>query len=535
MKGNFIEYVVSDNPNKYPNGGEQGGYYYETVEDVETEEKIVTAGTSAIVVNPSSGKVMKKVTVNPTPSQSKSVTPKESAQTVSPDSGKLLSSVSVGAIQTEEKTVTAGTSVMEVNPSSGKVMKKVTVKPTPTESKSVTPATSELTVTPSEGKHLSQVVVGAVEDVTPEVTAQTPVITQIAENLGVTITTPSGTNKQILQGNNANLQLISEYDPVSPTGIAITTPPIKVEYSVDESLDLTGIVVTGTFDNGVVVDITDDCTFSPANGTILTTDDTTVTVSFSWGGKNYTTTQAITIRLVKIVTWAGGTDEEIVKMVQLADEGKINLSDYWAVGDTRTVQLSAMSATGVGESHPAQEVDLVLMHAGGYELADGSTCNFVVGQKDALAEKGYINSTDTNTGSWDGSARRAWCNSTYKNAIPSTLQPIFKQFKTITAKTYSGSTNQESVDYFALPAEKEIFDARNYSNNTVFNFFFQFDYYKTASNRVKKLGKTGDTGVWWERSPRYNNPTYFCYVYSKGNASANIASNTFGLAPFGCI
>ena len=105
----------------------------------------------------------------------------------------------------EEKTVTAGTSVIEVNPSSGKVMKKVTVNPTPTESKSVTPTTSELTVTPSAGKHLSQVIVGAVEDVTPEVTAQTPIITQIAENLGVTITTPSGTNKQILQGNNANL------------------------------------------------------------------------------------------------------------------------------------------------------------------------------------------------------------------------------------------------------------------------------------------------------------------------------------------
>ena len=30
-KGNFIEYVVSDNPNKYPNGGEQGGYYYELI------------------------------------------------------------------------------------------------------------------------------------------------------------------------------------------------------------------------------------------------------------------------------------------------------------------------------------------------------------------------------------------------------------------------------------------------------------------------------------------------------------------------
>ena len=46
-KGNFIEYVVSDNPNKYPNDGEQGGYYYKKMEDVETEEKTVTAVTSS--------------------------------------------------------------------------------------------------------------------------------------------------------------------------------------------------------------------------------------------------------------------------------------------------------------------------------------------------------------------------------------------------------------------------------------------------------------------------------------------------------
>ena len=33
-KGNFIEYVVSDNPDKYPNDGEQGGYYYELYGDL---------------------------------------------------------------------------------------------------------------------------------------------------------------------------------------------------------------------------------------------------------------------------------------------------------------------------------------------------------------------------------------------------------------------------------------------------------------------------------------------------------------------
>ena len=246
-----------------------------------------------------------------------------------------------------------------------------------------------------------------------------------------------------------------------------------------------------------------------------------------------------------LVTWAGGTDEEIVKMVQLADEGKINLSDYWAVGDTRTVRLSAMSNTGVGESHSAQKVDLVLMHAGGYELADGSICNFVVGQKDSLAEEGYMNSGWTNSGSWNGSARRTWCNNVFRNAIPSTLRAIFKQFKTVTAQTYNGSTNQTSVDYFALPAAKEIFggdtatsagsNTTYYSNLTEFNALFQFDYYKTASNRVKKLGKIGRANGWWERSPRYGGSEGFCFVNSEGTANFTGGSQTWGLAPFGCI
>lgn len=246
-----------------------------------------------------------------------------------------------------------------------------------------------------------------------------------------------------------------------------------------------------------------------------------------------------------LVTWAGGTDEEIVKMVQLADEGKINLSDYWAVGDTRTVQLSAMSATGVGESHDAQEVDLVLMHAGGYDLneavASGRTkCSFVVGQKDLLATKGYMNSERTSLGSWNGSARRTWCNSVYKNALPSTLLPIFKQFKTITSKDNMGSTNQESVDYFALPAEKEIFDSRNYSTETEFNALFQFDYYKTASNRVKKLGKTGSADRWRQRSPHDgdSNSTSFCIVnmtFGIASSGSAAALESYGLAPFGCI
>ena len=120
----------------------------------------------------------------------------------------MFSKLGGGGKPEEEKTVTAGTSVTEVLPSSGKTMKKVTVNPTPSQSKTVTPSTSQQTVSPDSGKLLSKVIVKAMENVTPEVTAQTPIIAEIAENFGVAITTPSGTNKQILHGNNSNLQSI---------------------------------------------------------------------------------------------------------------------------------------------------------------------------------------------------------------------------------------------------------------------------------------------------------------------------------------
>ena len=166
---------------------------------------------------------------------------------------------------------------------------------------------------------------------------------------------------------------------------------------------------------------------------------------------------------VAIKPWSTASDAELVAMIQAADAGDIDLYEDagWRVGDERVVHLSAMSATGVGESHAAQDVTLVLVNKGGKELvtptSSGRTsCSFVWGMKDCLAEKGYMNSTNTNTGSWGASARRTWCNNVFKDALPSTLLPIFKQVKVVTAQTYDGSTNEVTNDYFFLPAGAEL-------------------------------------------------------------------------------
>jgi len=260
-----------------------------------------------------------------------------------------------------------------------------------------------------------------------------------------------------------------------------------------------------------------------------------------------------------IPSWSDGTDEQIVAAIASADAGKINLSDLWNIGDKRAINLSAMAATGVGESHRAQTVNLVLCDANNTNYpyvtpTSGRTyCNFVVQQENCLSstdsgttsdsERGYMNSPYTNAGGWNGCARRTWCNNVYRTAIPSTLRSIFKQVKVkaMNGGNQSGTTLVQSDDYFFLPAAKEIFydtpssDTYAYSNSTEWNALSTWKYYETTTNRVKKIGSSGAAWAWWERSPYRNNTNSFCSISSNGDGGMSSAEDTRGLAPCGCI
>ena len=324
------------------------------------------------------------------------------------------------------------------------------------------------------------------------------------------------------------------------TGLSVTAPT-KTSYYKGDALDLTGLVATATFSSGATEPVTGSCTFSPKDGSTLSSFGIkTITATYVENGVTKTATASVSVT-VKTVTWAGGTDQEVADMVSAADAGVISLADYWAVGDERTVHLTAMAKTvsGLSETHAAQDIVMVLMNSGGKTLTAGGTCSFIVGQKNSLGfgnnvdEKGMMNSSGSNSGGWEACPRRTWCNSIYKNSFPAALLPIFKQFKNVTADG-SSSTTATSDDYFALPSEKEVFGTISNSNATAESANSQFTYYATSANRIKNY-MTGSAYYWWLRSPRSGYSNYFCRVFTDGSAYYTNAYTNDGIAPFGCI
>lgn len=324
--------------------------------------------------------------------------------------------------------------------------------------------------------------------------------------------------------------------------ITISTQPTKRNYTKGETLNLSGMVLKAIFNSGNSAVVT-GYTTSPANGSTLSTTGTiTVTVSYSENGVTKTASTTVTVT-VKIVTWATGTDAEIADMVAAADTGEINLKDYWAAGQERIVNLSAMAATGVGKSHAEQSVTLVLMDAActGFALANSTSGgktkpDFIVGLKNCLEEQDYMNSSNTNANGWSGCARRTWCNNVFRPAIPSSLRGIFKQFKWKQGAGRGATSGLlETTDYFGLAPEYAIFGSRNSSFSDEAALYAQWDWYKTSANRIKKLGDAGSVSVWWECSPVSGYSYNFCRVDRDGSASSNSANYINGLAPFGCI
>ena len=314
------------------------------------------------------------------------------------------------------------------------------------------------------------------------------------------------------------------------------------------------VEVSSNNTNALTASITDDVitlTSTGQNGDVI------VTVTVSETDNYKSATENITVKCdlleIKIVTWADGTYEEISAMLDAHYAGTIDVSDYWSVGDVKSVPLSAMSATGVGEAHRAQTVEYTIMDFNKDDLEtpiNGNTKAAIsVSQVHCLmdeanatsptsgssnTENGYMNSTDTNSGGWTSSARRTWCNDVYYNALPDAFKSMVKPVKKLTSADAQSTTISTTVDKVFLLSEVEIYGT---TTNSVAGEGSQYTYYETASNRYKnpKWSSSSNSCAYWQRSPWSSNSTYFVAVSSDGSAGCNGAGYAFGLAPCLCI
>lgn len=257
---------------------------------------------------------------------------------------------------------------------------------------------------------------------------------------------------------------------------------------------------------------------------------------------------------LKIVTFADGTDAEIARMIKAHYAGKINIGDYWAVGDKRTIHHNAMNATGVSESHKANDYAYVIIGIEHDDLVTAingkakaaitiqterllylDTTTEYNNSLDASHECGYMNSSDMNSGGWEGCERRTWCNNVYKKCLPAYVQSMMKQVKKLTSVGGQSSTIKTSNDYAFLLSEIEIFGNIPYSFG---GEGIQYQYFKNATANRYKSPQTSNyyvSGIWWERSPCRSGNESFCVVNEAGNTDIADAGQARSLAPCLCF
>lgn len=252
---------------------------------------------------------------------------------------------------------------------------------------------------------------------------------------------------------------------------------------------------------------------------------------------NYDRTQELIINIrkalnpkPKIVTWADGTDEEICACIEALDNGVLTTEDLgWDVGDERVVHLNAVEAGTYNNAHPAQDAIFVIIDTNGYK----GVGNYIVGLKYTLSEKEKIGvnaSGDEN--SWSTGTGQKACAAIFDGMFPTYLKQIAK---TMSVTSYNNAYN----DYYrtadcklAINAAKEIL-----GNDTNINAYErsssdipdQFEYYKTAANRIKIGG-----GYYGTRSRPNSNPSYgFLPIDGSGNAGIyNISFYDQYISPF---
>lgn len=323
------------------------------------------------------------------------------------------------------------------------------------------------------------------------------------------------------------------------------------------SLTLSGGTTTGTVTatrsgNGAIT-----ATSSNTGIATVSVSGTTITITGKASG-----TATITVKVAEGTNHTAPADKTISVTVEvasptLADNTPATIkaaaqsgqaANLWSAGDKVPIALNgtvgALSLNGtyyafiLGFNHNSSVEGGNSIHFQFGKNASGTDIAFVDSNyNNSGSSAGFrMNTSNTNSGGWNGSYMRKTICPAFLAAMPTEWQNVIVACTKYSDNTGGGNNTASYVtatqDKIWLLAEFEVFGTRYYANSAEQNYQKQYDYYKNGNSRIKyQHSNTGTACRWWLRSVSATNSGYFRLVATDGSGSNNVAAYSIGFAP----
>lgn len=305
---------------------------------------------------------------------------------------------------------------------------------------------------------------------------------------------------------------------LNPTSLSLvgTTPKTsKITYNGDGTLSVqsnnTGVATASL--SGKTITAT-----GVADGS------TTIKVTAS-AGMNY---NSRTVNLSVSVTVYNFATDSWSKIAQASASGIA--SEVYSLGDTKDIEL-----TGIG-TMTLEIADFNHDYLSSSTSAKKAGISMIT--RDLLPDERQMNSSDTNSGGFPASALYDYLNDTILYGLPSDLRSALKT----TYKWYGTGNNTTNGQWHGsklwIPLEYEMFGTTTHSpatEHTTGNAR-KYPIFTGNASRIKHMNNGSGAENWyWEASPRSIYAAFFCSVGSDGSASADDASDRYGVCFGLCV
>lgn len=170
------------------------------------------------------------------------------------------------------------------------------------------------------------------------------------------------------------------------------------------------------------------------------------------------------------------------------------------------------------------------------QKTSGGYAGLSIAMKNLMENTRQMNSTNTNVGSFTGSAMYDYLSTGVYNSLQSDLKAVIKPVnKKTSAGNKSSAVNTESMKLWLFSVNELVgTQGGSWVSN---NEGSKYAAFSNDSSRIKKLSNgSGSANWWWPRSPDLHTSNCFCYVGSSGGLGYNNNASASGGVCFGfCI